>query len=280
MRLNLQRVNELAQNPNFSFIGLSLEEMLRNGVIIDDYYTLLPFPANSLQDGALRPQILPDIMQNLNNGLNYALDLKANNQKDFAPRHFSLIDEIKIVYIECIHAIEKHKITDKDLTAVDYSMKIIENKMSKLGINSQELKNSLEYNKKNINRHFYSTQLDNGDRVFLSKGVAMIAILQNEELDFTFINECLPEKDVIRCYLQDEIGGVSECYISNPQFSDRLSMDFSTIEKNDEILHNYAVTRNLKPLSEEANKQVFNNLEFAEENELQNQEYQHALRFK
>ena len=114
MRLNLQRVNELSQNPNFSFIGLSLEEMLRNGVIIDDYYTLLPFPANSLQDGALRPQILPDIMQNLNNGLNYALDLKANNQKDFAPRHFSLIDEIKIVYIECIHAIEKHKITVKN----------------------------------------------------------------------------------------------------------------------------------------------------------------------
>ena len=273
-------VDEVNQFKNFAYTGLSFDEMTRNGVISDDYFQLLPFPANALVDGAIRPEFLPEIMQNLNKGLNYALSLKDQNKKDFRSRHFSLVDEIRIVYIECVHAIEVHNITDSDLTAIDCTLKIIENKMTKIGLNPEAIKDDLDNNKRTINREFYSTQLDNGDRVLLSKGVLMMAALKDEELDFGFLSECIRENEFVRGYLVKEIRDAFECYVMNPMFSDRMAMDFSTLESNAEILHRFAGTRNLKPLTNQQNVKVFDNLEFSEESEIRNNEYQRALRAK
>lgn len=273
-------VDEVNQFENFAYTGLSFDEMKEQGVISDDYFELLPFPANSLIDGAIRPEALPFIMQNLNKGLNYALDLKAQNKKDFRSGHFSLIDEIRIVYKECVHAIEAHNITDDDLTAVNYTLKIIENKMTKIGLDPETIKDDLDNNKYTINREFYSTQLDNGDKVLLSKGVLMMAALKDEELDFGFIGECIRENEFVRGYLENEISDAFECYIMNPKFSDRMAMDFSTLEGNAEILNRYAGTRNLKPLTSQQNRKVFNGIEFCEEDSLRNSEYEKALRVK
>ena len=188
---------------------------------------LLPFPPNSLSNCALLPEFLPEVMQKLNRGLDSALLLK----KERGTRSFKLpldeVDKIKIVYIECVNSIEKHVITDVDITAIDYAMKIIETKMAKVGIEPSVIKENLAYNKKNINREFFVTQLDNGDRVCLSKGALMIAVIKKDELDFTFIKDCIDENDLIRAYIPGDMHDAFECYISNPMFSDRLAMDFA-----------------------------------------------------
>ena len=250
---------ELAQLDYLKDLDLTVQELLRVSKE-KGFYPLVPLPENALINGSLREEFLLDIMQNLNQALNYALSLNEQDRKKLYAKNLGFLNEVRIVYVECLDSIEINNIDDKKLTAIDYSVKIIENKMSKLGLNPQEIKASLKNAKNKVNSHFYSVTLDNGQSVLLSSGVIMKGILQNKEIDFTFINECLEENEFVRGFVYSDSFLEQECYIMNPMFSNRLALDFASIQNNEVVLSNYVANNKFKELTPQEDKQAIKDI--------------------
>ena len=260
MKENTQEINLLkgANNlENYSFADYTMLEIKKED-LIDQDYQLLPLPYGALEDGALHPQILPDIMSNLNRVCDYAYDQKMKDGKMFKSRNFMLLYEIRTTYLECLHSIETHKIDDSQVAFIDCTMHILEKKLAKLGIDASSLPKELKQAKELINTQFYTTCLESGERVILSKGVIIKAILDNEQLDLEYLSDQLYQEDILRgdfdygdyCY---------NCYILNEELNNRVALDFTTIQDNEEIFNRYSFFGGFDEIPSDINKRILDN---------------------
>ena len=257
MKENTQEINLLKgvnNLENYSFADYTMLEIKKED-LIDQDYQLLPLPYGALEDGALHPQILPDIMSNLNRVCDYAYDQKMKDGKMFKSRNFMLLYEIRTTYLECLHSIETHKIDDSKIISFDYARHIIESKMNKLGIDVRLLPQKLKDMQNSLNKEFFYKCLQSGEEVVVSKGVIVKSILDNEELDLEYLSNALDEGNVLRgdfdyddyCY---------SCYILNEQQNNRVALDFETVETCDEVFHRFTYLQGFKKLPERIDQQI------------------------
>ena len=254
----LKLYKKAEEQRRFSFGNYTMLELKKENIIEDNH--LLPLPYGSLVNGALCPEVLPDIMENLNRVCDYAADLKNEYGKEFKSKCFMTLYEIRTTYLECLHAIATHGIDNSKITFLDCTLHILEKKLEKLGIQAKSLPQALYRMKDSINTEFYSTCLESGERVIVSKGVVLKAILDNQRLGLQYIIDSLYENDIFRGdfdYAPKEY--TYTCYVLNQQQNNRVALDFETIENCDEVLNHYAYVNGLKKVPENVNRQILNN---------------------
>lgn len=228
------------------------EEVLRKR----NKFDMLPLPCGSVVDGALRFEVLPYIMSDLNSACDEALKLVYANKKNLLDEKPMIKYQLRAVFLECVHSLNQLNSKSINLGGLDMACNIIANKMNKIGFNTNKLKTDLQKSEKQENTEFYAKFLDNCEPVILSKGVVEKALLDGVVLDFGFIFEEYTKGNVLRGDFVDDKNEMHSCYILNTKQNPRMFLDVQVLDSSGDVFNAYAYGNNLKKLSKQTNKAV------------------------
>lgn len=256
-------LEDFEKAQNFAFANYSFAELVENGIVGEDNIELLPLPFNSLKNGAVCPEKLPEVMQKINLTCEKALDLQKQYGKSFKSKYFMTLYEIRTAYLECLYAIKKHKVSSDEVLSIDYSMNILSNKLQKLGMSTSHLLSDLEENIEDLNKKFFKKFLDNGEEIVVSKGVILKSILDNAYIDATYLDAFFKSKAFLKgdVFLKDHN---YTCYLLDSKNFERVALDFCTIDGHENLFEDVALGQGFEEFSDKGNRQVLKNTVFLE----------------
>ena len=110
----------------------------------------------------------------------------------------------------------------------------------------------------------YSCEEEDLDELFLEvKPVVEEALLDDAILDHNYLLEQYNDGNLLLCEIYDKHGLSYDCYVLNTNINNRVFLDMNTIKHSDDVFNLYASANDVRPLSDQANKNILSQpLEF------------------
>ena len=255
-------LNMILDSENFEHqIEMQISE--GDGKIPWGKLNILPLPRNSQEEGAIHIEALPFVLSQLNDACDETIKYNKTYNKDLIKEQPMVEYQLRTVYLECLHSLFRRNDHKQDLYGLDALLKVVASKMNKIGFDAVKLAKDLRQEEKRQNTEFYFKFLDSGEHVLLTKGVVEKALLDDAILDHNYLLEQYNDGNLLLCEVYDKHGLSYDCYVLNTNINNRVFLDMNTIKHSDDVFNLYASANDVRPLSDQANKNILSQpLEF------------------